>query len=89
MTQPHPPVGVEELNHQEWLKDPLTVRFFEHLEKTCADKLLAAAQAAASHQTGIGNAREHNRLIEAHTYRKIIETYANPKSYPYRASASE
>jgi hypothetical protein len=74
---------VERIQFREWLTHPWTKRFFSALERDRIECLTQAASHAANHNTGIGNAMEHNRLIRANAFDRILKTYGNPKSYPY------
>jgi len=87
MSDPIPPTSAELMQHhrmrefRQWLSDPGTRKFLRSLEQVRIEVLTKSAENAS--RTGVDNAREHNQLIEARTYRKIIETYGHADRYPY------
>jgi hypothetical protein len=78
-----PPPGVEQLLFKQWLKDSMTVKFFEAVQREALDVLSKAAKFAMDSGTSPGHVREHNNLIKARALLKLIEDYADPNQYPY------
>jgi hypothetical protein len=89
MKSVQPPEGVEQHQFREWHMLPMTKRFFDTIEQDRVTALTAAASHAAAHNTGIGNAMEHNRLIRAAAFKAIIDKYGNPTKYPYSNAGSD
>jgi hypothetical protein len=72
--------------YREWLEHPQTKMFFAQLEHDRLHVLnLASTQAI---NTSVDNAKEHNNLVRAYTYLKIIETYARSSKYPITVRAA-
>lgn len=77
-----PPPGVEQLLFKQWLKDSMTVKFFDTIRREAFDVLHSAAKFAMDSGTAPGHVREHNNLVKARAILKLIEDYADPNKYP-------
>lgn len=71
---------------REWLAQPVTKLFFAQLREDEIMHLRTAAIAAL--QTGIGNAKEHNKLVMAAAIEQIINKYGNTTKYPITFTGS-
>ncbi len=81
-TQPKTVIEAVQISQwHAWLAHPITKLFFAQLRQDQNDKLLAAAISAL--QTGVSNAKEHNRLVLAAGIEQIINKYERGTQYPF------
>lgn len=75
------------MEHRLWLQLPQTRRFIAALRALKQEWQDSASKSSVI--TQIGNAKEHNQNVKAAAVLHILETYADPTTYPYSTDPAD